>query len=249
MDKNQITIQELLIKKGSTILKDAIFSEDPKENQIIKNIDKDPHFFVIYCMLQRNVRSSKTKKVILELSNNFGISFSKISNIAQEEFINLFRTKKLHRFWKKTAINIHLALQKIKKDYNGLASKIWEDIPSSCAVVRRFLEFKGVSTKIATMACNSLVRDFKISLKDKNCIDISPDAHVCRVFERIGFVRLNSSKEEVLYKAREMNPEYPGVFDNPCWNIGKSWCKPNKPICKLCYLEKLCPKIINKPLV
>jgi len=37
---------------------------------------------------------------------------------------------------------------------------------------------------------------------------------------------------------------YPGIFDLPCWEIGRNWCRPNKPICEKCYLNSFCNKKI-----
>jgi endonuclease III len=37
---------------------------------------------------------------------------------------------------------------------------------------------------------------------------------------------------------------YPGIFDLSCWEIGRSWCRPNKIICEECYLNDYC---IKKP--
>ncbi len=98
--------------------------------------------------------------------------------------------------------------------------------------------------KISTMAANILVRNFKVPLKDHTCIDISPDVQVARVFRRIGFIPKDATRELLIYTAKEIYPEYPGIFDTICWDIGKNWCRPKNPKCWQCYLEKYCPKVI-----
>ena len=133
------------------------------------------------------------------------------------------------------------AVQRIAEEYSGNASRIWRDKPSSATIVRRFMEFNGAGQKIATMGPNILVRDMKISVSDKYSIDISVDAQIRRTFKRLGLVRENASNEELIYRARELNPEYPGIFDLSLWEIGREWCRPQGPECVKCYLNDLCP--------
>jgi endonuclease III len=137
----------------------------------------------------------------------------------------------------------YLGLERIQTVYGGNAANIWLDQPSSARVVRRFLEFHGVGIKIATMATNILARDFKVPMADHAAIDVSPDVHVRRVFERLGYVRSNADYAEIIYTARELNPSYPGVFDLSVWEVGRRWCKPSNPSCDECYLSIHCPKI------
>ena len=61
---------------------------------------------------------------------------------------------------------------------------------------------------------------------------------------RLGFISKNASNDELVYYARELNPEYPGVFDLSVWQIGRNWCHPKKPDCGNCYLNKYCPKTL-----
>jgi endonuclease-3 len=84
----------------------------------------------------------------------------------------------------------------------------------------------------------------KIPFEDLNCIDVSPDMQVMKVFKRTRFLPKKAKKETLMYYARELNPEYPGVFDNPSWEIGSEWCKLKNPKCDECYLNSYCPKII-----
>jgi endonuclease III len=102
------------------------------------------------------------------------------------------------------------------------------------------LEFHGAGPKIATMAANILVREFHIPLADHRCVDISADAPVNRVMARLGFVEDGSSEDVVIYAARELNPEFPGVFDFALRDIGRMLCRPTSPMCSQCRLSDLC---------
>jgi endonuclease III len=92
------------------------------------------------------------------------------------------------------------------------------------------------------MAANILARDFKIPMKDRICIDISPDVQVKKVFIRLGLLPRGASNEQLIYLCRELNPEYPGVFDFSAWDIGRRWCRKENPDCKNCYLNEHCQK-------
>jgi endonuclease III len=90
------------------------------------------------------------------------------------------------------------------------------------------------------MAANILVRDFRVPVSDKYSIDVSVDVHVRRVTRRLGLVRPDCSDEEIIYRAREMNPKYPGVIDFGLWDLGRSCCRPKAPDCGFCQFRRLC---------
>jgi endonuclease-3 len=89
-----------------------------------------------------------------------------------------------------------------------------------------------------------LARQFRVQFSDNYSIDISPDVHIIRVMKRMGFVPESANNDMVIYKARELNPEFPGIIDFSCWEIGRNWCRPKKPICNECIVESECKKII-----
>jgi endonuclease III len=153
----------------------------------------------------------------------------------------------LHRFPEIMAQLLRSAIERIAKQYNGNASRIWSDRPSSAALVYRFLEFDGIGPKIATMAANILAQQFGVPIADHYSIDISPDVHVRRVFTRLGLVPSGATVEQVVYRARGINPEFPGLLDRPALHIGREWCKPKSPLCGSCIMSKVCPKIGAKP--
>lgn len=71
----------------------------------------------------------------------------------------------------------------------------------SAEVVLRFLQFRGVGPKIATMATNILAREFKVPFADYYSVDVSADVHVRRVFHRLGLVRDSATLEDIIYCA------------------------------------------------
>ena len=144
--------------------------------------------------------------------------------------------------------NFFEAVGLISKKYDGDSANIWREQPSSAELVYRFHEFRGIGQKIGTMAANILVRDFKIQLRDYYSIDVSIDIQVRRVLARLGLVEPDDSIERIVYRARALHPEFPGLLDYPAWEIGRNWCRSRKPLCGNCYMKTACPswaKIAN----
>lgn len=249
MHANQKKIVEILIKKGEELLNKprqrTLFTNDKAADDLLNNLKDCPHAYVLACIMDRQIKAEKAWAIPYKLSKEIGgFEFSRLLNLTADKIKQMFKANNFHRFNEQMANNLYLAIQKIHNDYDDDASRIWQDSPPSAAIVRRFLEFRGVGVKIATMAVNILARDFKIPMKDHICIDISPDVHIKRVFRRLCFIPKEASIDEVIYCAREFNPEYPGILDLSCWEIGRNWCRPSNPICASCYLNDYCPKEI-----
>jgi endonuclease III len=165
---------------------------------------------------------------------------NKLADFTPQEILDYFLWKKPHRFNENLAKDFYRGIQRIHTVYGDDASQIWKGEPSSAAVVYRFLSFEGVGIKIATMATNILARDLGVKFSDYYAIDISPDVHVMRVFYRAGLVENPEKREAVVYKAKEMYPEFPGIIDLGCWEIGRNYCDPTNPKCEMCPLEDEC---------
>lgn len=221
------------------------FAKNDVADDLINNISQYPHAFVLACVMDRQINAERAWIIPYKVASEIGgPEFPKFLNASLSDIKSIFLKNKLHRFNDVMSENFYLAVQRIQEDYKGLASNIWDGAPRSATIVIRFLKFKGVGKKIATMAANILARRFKVDMQDHYCIDISPDVHVKRVFARLGFISKDSSEDELIYSARELNPSYPGIFDAPCWDIGKNWCRPSNPMCEKCYLSSYCPKKI-----
>lgn len=236
----------ILIQKGKDLFRQPYqtieFTKNQEADKFLNDLRNYPHAFVLACVMDRQIKAERAWMIPHEISKEIGgFEFSKFLSLSLKSIEKIFKKKGLHRFNDVMSRNFYLAIQKIHEDYNDDASNIWKNRPSSATIVRRFLEFEGVGIKIGTMAANSLAREFKIPMKDYICIDISPDVHVKRVFKRIGFISQNANNDELIYSARELNPNYPGIFDLSAWQIGRNYCHPQKPDCKKCYLNKYCP--------
>jgi endonuclease III len=172
-------------------------------------------------------------------------SMKDLARVSPQELQSLISNPPLHRFPAVMGDLFYKGVQRIAHHYSCDAARIWKDRPSSAEVVYRFLEFEGIGPKIATMAANILARKFKIPFSDYFSIDISVDVHVRRVFERLGLCPENASTEQIIYKARAIHPEFPGILDGSIWRIGKTWCAAGAPKCANCYMQDLCPTALH----
>ncbi len=239
---------QILIQRGTSLLNQPRihkeFSKKKEANKLLNDIENHSHHFILGCAMNRQMSTERAWEIPFKIGLDIGgQSFDKFAAVSQEEIGQLFTLKKLHRHHRKMGVIFYNIIQSIKNKYNGDASKIWSNTPKSATTIRRFLQFDGFGIKIATMAANILVRSFKVPMEDRSCIDISPDVLVKRVFKRLGYINDVVTNYEIIYCARELYPEYPGIFDMPAWEIGNQWCKKSAPICNDCPLNKFCPKV------
>jgi endonuclease III len=239
-------IVEIGINRFSQTKREYIeFTGIGKADKLLNDIENNPHVFILAALMDRQIKAERAWGIPQQIFDIEGTNnFEEIANIKLYRIEKIFKDNSLHRFNTDMANVFYLGIQDIKNKYNCNASLIWQGKLSSASVVYRFLEFKGCGIKIATMAANILARHFKIEFKDYYSIDISPDVHIKRVMARTGLVKHDPSPEMVIYKARELYPEFPGVIDFSCWEIGKNWCFASKPDCGNCIIKDDCKKII-----
>lgn len=191
--------------------------------------------------MDRQVRAERAWRIPYEVALQLGdFRFQTLRTLSQAQIAKLLADRRLHRFPRKMSQCFYEAVHRIDQDYEGHADRVWNDCPTSARLVIRFLAFRGVGLKIATMAANLLVCHFKVPVADYYSIDVSADVHIRRVFERSGFTGPLPSIEEVIYTARELNPEFPGLLDFATWKIGRDWCHPKTPECPQCRMKGPC---------
>ena len=219
------------------------FTGNKAADVLLNDLSRYPHAFLMACIMDRQITAERAWLIPYELRRRLGsFDFRVLSELPPDKIKAAMKNPRpLHRFPDAMAVSLHAALQRVRASYCGDASLIWAQRPSSAAIVRRFLEFQGVGPKIATMAANILVRDFRVPVSDRYSIGISVDVHVQRLFTRLGFVEEQASAEILIYRARELNPEYPRIFDLALWELGRTICRSTEPRCSECYLSDLCP--------
>lgn len=232
--------QSLFEKKAKGGIK---FTNITAANRLLNDLKRHPHAFVLACIMDRQIKAERAWLIPHLISEKLGsFSMDDLAKLSQKKVFRLMsKPEPLHRFVDTMSGCFHGAIQKISSKYGGDASRMWVNCPSSAQVVFNFLEFDGVGPKIATMATNILARDFKVPFSDFHSIDISADVHVRRVFGRLGLCPSAATVEQLIYKARALHPEFPGIMDFPSWEIGRSWCRPRAPVCDDCYMQDLCP--------
>jgi endonuclease III len=250
---NSKMIVKKLISKGKSLFNTPLtqyqFTENESGNQFLNDLSF-PHAFVLGCLMDRRMPTKQAWLIPYELYLKLrSFQFTTLSNLSLQEIYEFMTSPvRRHRFPELMAVNFYSAIQRIGEVYDGDASKIWLGKPPSAKVVYEFLQFKGIGQKIATMAANILARQFRIPFADYYSIDISVDSQVRRVMPRLGLVEFGAPDVEIIYKARMISAEFPGLIDFPLWEIGREWCRPTNPRCNLCYMESICPSHIGEAI-
>jgi len=185
MNDQLILLRDQLVREGRWHLRQPRryieFTGYREADELLNDLENYPHAFVIACIMDRQIKAEKAWRIPYELRRRVG--FLAIERLGQLTIHDLKyfleHPAPLHRFNTMMAENLFYAVQRITNQYEGDASAIWRGSPSSATIVRRFLEFRGVGQKIATMAANILVRDFHISVSDHYSIDISVEDGFC----------------------------------------------------------------------
>ena len=244
---NEKAIRDRLVEHGQTLFRapKALiqFTKEPQADALLNDLTDHPHAFVLACVMDRQIKAERAWVIPYRISVKIGgFSMERLNALSRADVRRLMaEPEPLHRFVDTMADHFHSAVQRIQSNYAGDAARMWAGRPSSAEVVYRFLEFDGVGPKIGSMAANILAREFKIPLADYFSIDISADVHVRRVFARLGLCACDATVEQVIYKAKALHPEFPGMMDLPSWEIGRNWCKSRGPECAGCYMKDLCP--------
>lgn len=221
----------------------AHFTRHEEIDAKINNISDYPHLFVLACLMDRQVKAERAWEIPYLVCRDLcegDFSFDSLSRLSQEDIRHYFETNALHRFNKDMSEVFYKAVQKIRNEYNSDASRIWSGENSSAEIIYRFLCFEGCGIKIASMATNLLHRIFGITYTDYSALDISPDIHIKRVLYRIGLIENMEDTNLVIYRAKSICPEYPGILDECCWDMGRLCCHPTKPECDRCKFWEIC---------
>lgn len=240
--------QDAIIQKFLEICRrhvggEAHYTRSKEIDDVINNIIDYPHMFVLACLMDRQIKAERAWEIPYLVCRDLcdgDFSFSALLKLTQEQVVTYFNLKSLHRFNDKMADVFCKAISKISNDYDNDASRIWRGENSSAEVICRFLGFEGCGIKIASMATNLLHRNFRVQYSDYSALDISPDIHTRRVLYRLGFIDNKEDINLVIYRAKSICPQYPGLLDECCWDVGRKYCHNMNPKCGECELNEVC---------
>ncbi|MAT13752.1 MAG: iron-sulfur cluster loop [Planctomyces sp.] len=244
---SELEIRDALLQRGERLFSAppalVIFAKHVEADKLLNALDRLPHAFVIGCIMDQQIQAEQAWMIPFRVSELLGsFSIERLAELSHEDIRRLMAgPPRLHFYFDRMSDFFYSAIGRIMEVYSGDASRIWSERPSSAEVVYRFLEFDGVGPKLATMGANILARDFKIPMSDYTSIDISVDRHVRRVFGRLRLCPQDADVLRIIYKARALNPEFPGLLDYPAFELGRELCKERRPLCADCYMRPYCP--------
>lgn len=191
------------------------------QTDFVKFMEKvnDPFIVLICCILSLRTNDKTTYPCSMRMLD-LGKTPKEISQLSVETLSNAIYPV---GFYKNKAEQI-IELSKI------LVEKYNSKVPDS---IDELIKFKGVGRKTANL----------VLAKGFNMPAICVDVHVHRISNRIGYVN-TKNPEETEFALREILPvKYWIDFNTLLVTHGQNICKPNKPKCENCSINKYCAKI------
>ncbi len=200
------------------LLKNA---EQPKSEFVnLMDTFDDPYLVLIGCILSLRTNDRTTYPATLRM-----LELAKTpQDMMKVEVKDLAKAIYPVGFYENKARQIIELSRQIVEELGG---KVPDEIEDLC-------KFNGVGRKTANLV---LARGFN---KPAICVDV----HVHRIFNRLGYVK-TKNPEETEFALREKLPKKYWIDINTLIvTHGQNVCKPIKPLCSSCPIEKYCAKIV-----
>jgi len=212
---------------------------------------RDPNALLLGAIFDFQIPFQKAWEAPCELQKRLGhLDPYRLAKMSKNQLLPYIRRGKygnaLHRFPSTLTRRTISASQRLIDQYSGNASNIWINGAPAKDVITRLEEFDGISQKISRMMGRLLGTYFGVHLTGWNEIDIPVDRHVARVFLRTGLVKRKKGtysvaevRDEIIQRARELKPSFPGCLDEPAFDVGIIWCNEESAYCN--WPEEACP--------
>lgn len=150
-----------------------------------------------------------------------------------------------HRHYRTFARLLPEAGEHLLTNYEGDPRRIWNGQRDVAEVQRALDDIPAVGPALAKMAVLILARKHGLlgGKKASKQLDVKPDVHVCRVFQRSGLMSQGAPPQSAVDAARSLAPDFPASLDAPAWDIGRQWCRPQRPACGECPIGGVCPRV------
>ena len=200
----------------------ALIDAKQPRSEFVELMEKfnDPYLVLIGCILSLRTNDKTTYPAtlrMLELARTpEQMSGVNVKDLAQAIYPVGFYENKARQI-------IELSRQ-IVQDLDGKVPDEIDDL----------IKFNGVGRKTANLV---LAKGFN---KPAICVDV----HVHRIFNRLGYIK-TKTPEETEFALRKKLPQKHWIDINTLIvTHGQNVCKPQKPLCSSCPIEKYCAKII-----
>ena len=100
--------------------------------------------------------------------------------------------------------------------------------------IEELIKFNGVGRKTANLV---VARGFN---RPAICVDV----HVHRIFNRLGYVKTKTPEETEFALRAKLPQKYWIDINTLIVTHGQNVCRPTKPLCEKCPIEKFCDKLI-----
>ena len=192
------------------------------QSEFVKLMDsfKDPYLVLIACILSLRTNDRTTYPATLRMLE-LAKTPQEMMGVKEEEL-----SKAIYPvgFYKNKAGQIIELSKILVEKYNG---KVPCDIEELC-------KFRGVGRKTANLVLSEGFNEPAI------CVDV----HVHRIFNRLGYLK-TKNPEETEFALREKLPKkYWIPINSLLVTHGQNVCKPLKPLCDKCPVEKYCDKVL-----
>ena len=181
---------------------------------------KNPYLVLICCILSLRTNDKITigaAKRMLELADNP----SRMANIEVNELAHAIYPV---GFYQNKAEQIVELSRLLVEKYNSI-------VPSE---IDELTKFKGVGRKTANL----------VLTKGHNIPAICADVHVHRICNRLGYVKTSKPDDTEMELRKILPKKYWIDFNTYLVTLGQNICKPQKPNCAVCPIEKYCKKSV-----
>ena len=221
----------------------ATFSENVAADALL---ERSPNAFLIGLLFTQGIPAERAWAGPYLLGERLGTLDLELLSANPTAVREAFQQRPmLHRFKETIPRWVTSAAARLLNEYQGDASRVWAAGSHVIDVTERLSSFEGIGRKKAVMGVEILMRHFDIDLAGREYGQVAYDVQVRRVFLRSGLVA-RDDREEIEAAAAAACPQAPGTLDLAAWLIGRQTCRPRHPLCDICRLGDVCPRLVER---
>lgn len=180
----------------------------------------DPYLVLIGCILSLRTNDKTTYPATLRMLE-LAKTPAEMAEVNEKDLANAIYPV---GFYENKARQIITLSRQIVEELGGKVPDEIEDL----------IKFNGVGRKTANLV---LAKGFN---KPAICVDV----HVHRIFNRLGYIKTNTPEETEFALRKKLPIKYWIDINTLIVTHGQNVCKPQKPKCEECPINKYCHKIL-----